>query len=72
MSKSKVQKRSVIRIEETQDYVRETVAISQEEADEIGSVPSASSLIREGADEFTLRGTQRTFINTEHIEFERW
>ena len=32
--------------------------------------------IREGADELTLRadevGTQRAFINTEHIEFERW
>ena len=27
--------------EETQDYVRETLAISQEEADEIGFVPSA-------------------------------
>ena len=32
--------------------------------------------IREGADEFTLRvdevGTQRTLVNTEHVEFERW
>ena len=31
---------------------------------------------REGADDLTLRadevGTQRAFINTEHIEFERW
>ena len=27
--------------EETQDYVRETLAISQEDADEIGFVPSA-------------------------------
>ena len=34
------------------------------------------AVIREGADELTLRadevGTQRAFINTEHIEFERW
>ena len=38
-------KRRVIRVEseETQDYVRETLAISQEEADEIGFAPSASS-----------------------------
>ena len=32
--------------------------------------------MREGADELTLRadevGTQRAFINTEHIELERW
>ena len=32
--------------------------------------------IREGADELTLGadevGTQRAFINTDHIEFERW
>ena len=27
--------------EETQDYVRESLAISQEEADEMGFVPSA-------------------------------
>ena len=37
-------------------------------------VPEAT--IREGADELTLRadavGTQGAFINTEHIEFERW
>ena len=37
-------------------------------------VPEAT--IREGADELTLRadavGTQKTFTNTEHIEFERW
>ena len=38
-------KSRVIRVEseETQDHVRETLAISQEEADEIGSVPSTSS-----------------------------
>ena len=38
-------KRRVIRVEseETQDYVRETLAIIQEEADEIGSVPSVFS-----------------------------
>ena len=36
-------KRKVIRVEseETQDHVRETLAISQEEADEMGFVPSA-------------------------------
>ena len=36
-------KRKVIRVEseETQDYVRETLAISQEEAEEMGFVPSA-------------------------------
>ena len=32
--------------------------------------------IREGTDELTLRAdeveTQRAFINTEHIEFDRW
>ena len=35
--------RKVARVEsaETQDYVRETLAISQEEADEMGLVPSA-------------------------------
>ena len=35
--------RKVIRVEsaETQDYVRETLAISQEEAEELGLVPSA-------------------------------
>ena len=38
-------KRRVIRVEseETQDHMRETLAISLEEADEIGSVPSALS-----------------------------
>ena len=38
-------KRKVIRVEseETQDYVWETLAISQEEADEMGFVPSALS-----------------------------
>ena len=38
-------KRKVIRMEseETQDYVRKTLAISQEEADEIGIVPSSCS-----------------------------
>ena len=38
-------KRKVIRVEseETRDSVRETLAISQEEADEIGFVPSALS-----------------------------
>ena len=38
-------KRKVIRVEseETQDCVRETLAISQEEADEMGFVPNASS-----------------------------
>ena len=37
--------RKVIRVEseETQDHVRETLAISQEEADEMGFVPSALS-----------------------------
>ena len=34
------------------------------------------AVIREGAGEFTLRavevGTQRAFINTEHIQLERW
>ena len=37
-------KRRVIRVEseETQDHVRETLAISQEEADEVGFVQSAS------------------------------
>ena len=34
------------------------------------------AVIREGADELTLLadevGTQRAFINTKHIEFERW
>ena len=42
---SKVQKRKVIRVEseETQDYVCETLAISQEEAEEMGFVPSALS-----------------------------
>ena len=38
------------------------------------SFPEAT--IREGADELTLRAdevdTQRAFITTEHIEFERW
>ena len=35
------QKRKVIRVEseETQDYVRETLAISHEEAEEMGFVP---------------------------------
>ena len=39
------QKRKVIRVEseETQDYVRETLAISQEAADEVCFVPSALS-----------------------------
>ena len=36
----------------------------------------SEAAIREGADELTLRadevGTQRPFINTDHIEFERW
>ena len=38
-------KRKVKRVEseETQDYVRETLAISQEAADEMGFVPSALS-----------------------------
>ena len=38
-------KRTVVRVEseETQDSVRESLAISQEEADEIGIVPCASS-----------------------------
>ena len=38
-------KRKVIRVEseETQDYVCETLAISQEEAEEMGFVPSALS-----------------------------
>ena len=38
-------RRRVMRVEseETQDYVRETLAISQEEADEIGFVRSALS-----------------------------
>ena len=37
------QKRKVIRVEseETQDYVRETLAISREEAEEMGFVSSA-------------------------------
>ena len=36
-------KRKVIRVQskETQDYARETLAISQEEAEEMGFVPSA-------------------------------
>ena len=36
-------KRKVIRVksEETQDYVRETLALSQEEGEELGFVPSA-------------------------------
>ena len=37
---------------------------------------SPEATVREEADELTLRadevGTQRAFINTEHIEFERW
>ena len=38
-------KRKVFRVEseETQDYVRETLATSQEEAEEMGFVPSALS-----------------------------
>ena len=32
-----------VETEETQDYVRETLAISQEEAEEMGFVPSALS-----------------------------
>ena len=36
----------------------------------------SEAAIREGADELTLRadevGTQRAFINTDHIEVERW
>ena len=38
-------KRKVIRAEseETQDYVRDTLTVSQEEADEMGFVPSVSS-----------------------------
>ena len=48
MSKSKAHKRRVIRVEseETQDCVRGSLAheeISQEEADEIGFVPSSAS-----------------------------
>ena len=40
-----ISSRKVIRVEseETQDYVRETLAISQEAADEMGFVPSALS-----------------------------
>ena len=43
-----VPKRRVIRVEpgETQDHVRETLAISQEEGDEIVCVPSALSELR--------------------------
>ena len=40
------------------------------------SEASPEAAIRKGADELTLRadevGTQRAFINTKHIEFERW
>ena len=38
-------KRKVIRVEsqQTQDYMRETLALSQEEAEELGFVPSAHS-----------------------------
>ena len=41
--KSKARKEKVIRVEseQTQDFVQETLAISQEEAEEMGSVPSA-------------------------------
>ena len=44
-SESQISKRKVIRAEseETQDYVRETLAISQEEAEESAFVPSAFS-----------------------------
>ena len=38
--------------------------------------PFPEAVIREGADELTLRadevGTQRAFTTTEHIEVERW
>ena len=40
------------------------------------SKASPEAVIREGADELTSRaeevGTQRAFINTKHIELERW
>ena len=41
-------KRNVIRVEseETQDYVRESLNLSQEEAEEISFVPSALSIPR--------------------------
>ena len=44
-------KRNVIRVEseETQDYVRETLTLSQEEAEELGFVPSALREPRIGA-----------------------
>ena len=42
LKKSQSRKREVVRVEsvQTQDYVRETLAISQEEAEEMGFVPS--------------------------------
>ena len=40
------------------------------------SAVESGAIIREGADEITLRaeevGMQRTFINTKHVELERW
>ena len=54
------------------DLRRGTESLPVEKPQFSEAFPEAT--IREGADELTLRadevGTQRTFINTEHIEFE--
>ena len=56
------------------DLRRDTISVDVKKPQFSEAFPEA--VIREGADELTLRAdevaTQRAFINTKHIEFERW
>ena len=64
---------TAVRPVDVEDLRRGTRSLKVQKPPFGGAFPEAA--IREGADEFTLRadevGTQRAFINTKHIEFER-
>ena len=59
---------------EAGDLRRGTISVQVKKAQFSEAFPGA--IIRDGADELTLRaeevGVQRAFINTKHIELERW